>query len=47
MESVKYALQAAVVGNKGPTFLTIIVLLKYDKWQGTVASGSKLRQMPA
>ena len=47
MESVKYALQANVVANKGQTILTIIVLLKYCKWQGTVASGSELRQTPA
>ena len=47
MESVKYALQATVVGNKVQTFLTMRVLLKYGKWQGTVASGREVRQMPA
>ena len=47
MESGKYALQGTVVGNKIQTFLMIKVSMRYGKCQGTMASGSELRQVTA
>ena len=43
MESVKYALQGTVVGNKIQKFLMLRVSLKYGKWQETIASGRELQ----
>ena len=43
----KYALQATVVGNKIQTFLMIRAATRYGRCQGTMASGSELRQVTA
>ena len=41
MESCKYAQQGTLVRSKIKTFLIIRVPLKYGKWQGNIANGSK------
>ena len=42
MESCKDAQQGTVVSNKIQEFLMVRVPMKYDKWQGTMASDSKI-----
>ena len=42
MDSGNHAFQGIEVSNKIQTFLLVRVLLKYRKWQGTMASGSNI-----
>ena len=42
MDSGKHAQQETVIRNKIEAFLMISVPIKYGKWQGTTASGSKI-----
>ena len=42
MECAKHAVQGTVINNKIKQFLMVRVTMKYGKWQGTMASGSKI-----
>ena len=42
MESCIHAQQGTVVSNKIHEFLMVRVSMKYDKWKGTITSGSKM-----
>ena len=42
MERGKHALQGIVVSNRNQSFLMVRVQMKYDKWQGTMESDSKI-----
>ena len=42
MESGKHALQGTLASNKIHPFLMVRVPMKYGKWQGSMASGSKI-----
>ena len=42
MECAKHAVQGTVINNKIKQFLMVRVTMKYGKWQGTIASGSKI-----
>ena len=42
MEMDNHTLQGTVVSNRIQPFLMVMVQMKNDKWQGTMASGSKI-----
>ena len=42
MEMDNHTLQGTVASNRIQPFLMVMVQMKNDKWQGTIASGSKI-----
>ena len=42
MESGDHTIDGTVISNKIQLFVMVMVPMKYDKWQGTMASGSKI-----
>ena len=42
MEMDNHTLQGTVASNRIQPFLMVMVQMKNDKWQGTMASGSKI-----
>ena len=42
MEIGDHTIDGTVISNKIQQFLMVMVPMKYGKWQGTMASGSKI-----